>query len=35
MKGECQNRKRNGLDGKHLIMQAIIGPTPDRYDDQK
>ena len=25
----------NGLDGKHLIVQAIIEPTLHRYDDQK
>ena len=35
MKMECQNRETKGLDGKHLIRQAIIEPTQDRYDGQR
>ena len=35
MKMECQNRERNGLDSKHIIRQATIEPTQDRYDDER
>ena len=33
-KMESQSGEINGLDSKHLIRQAIIEPSKDRYDDQ-
>ena len=35
MKVECQNRERNSLHGRHLIRQAVIEETQDKYDDQR
>ena len=35
VKMECQNKEMNSLHDKHMIRQAIIDPTQDRYDDQR